>query len=356
MVTVLHYTGYSVAGGGIHSVIRGLAGTGLFHVIHGVSPDYRPTAGEAVWHGPAIAGEQMGLMNGWRARVVARAVQAWLREDPARIFHGHSRAGLLVGGWLRRWGERRVVVSVHCYGRQRWFYRRAARALDGHLYWLTPRMRTYYGIPGTGWTDCIPGGVAERPDVAARPVSAAGLRLGGAGAFARWKRWELVLEALALLPDEARRQITFSHIGGPIAADRDSATYAEELRHRTQRLGLSATVRWLGPEDSSDRLLATVDVIVVPSDHEPYSMVIQEAWSAGVPVLASDTGGPADVVRPGETGWLFRTGDAADLARALRERLASRDFDRIDRATLRRSARQASVAAAEWAGVYASLG
>ena len=35
----------------------------------------------------------------------------------------------MVALWLARAGERRVVVSVHCYGRQRWFYRWAARQL-----------------------------------------------------------------------------------------------------------------------------------------------------------------------------------------------------------------------------------
>ena len=73
-----------------------------------------------VWIGPWIYGERISLGNFWCARSVALAVRRWLQAEPGRVFHGHSRAGLLVGLWLRLLGERRVVVSVHCYGRQRW--------------------------------------------------------------------------------------------------------------------------------------------------------------------------------------------------------------------------------------------
>lgn len=49
-----------------------------------------------------------------------------------------------------------------------------------------------------------------------------------------------------------------------------------------------------------------VDVCVVPSLWaEPLSRVLFEAFAHGVPVIASATGGSAELVKPGETGWLF---------------------------------------------------
>jgi glycosyltransferase involved in cell wall biosynthesis len=57
---------------------------------------------------------------------------------------------------------------------------------------------------------------------------------------------------------------------------------------------------------------------VVPSlwwENSP--ITIHEAFLAGVPVVASDQGGMAELVQDGVNGFLFRMGDAADLARAL---------------------------------------
>ncbi|MCC6850565.1 MAG: glycosyltransferase [Deltaproteobacteria bacterium] len=66
-------------------------------------------------------------------------------------------------------------------------------------------------------------------------------------------------------------------------------------------------------------VLATLDCLVVPSRmRESYSLVTREALAAGVPVIASDCGGPLEIVRPGHNGLVFATGDADDLAACLR--------------------------------------
>lgn len=59
---------------------------------------------------------------------------------------------------------------------------------------------------------------------------------------------------------------------------------------------------------------------MVPSVwHENSPLTIQEAQVAGVPVIASDHGGMAELVRDGIDGRLFRLGDSRDLGRVLRE-------------------------------------
>ncbi len=74
------------------------------------------------------------------------------------------------------------------------------------------------------------------------------------------------------------------------------------------------------------KVLQGLDVLVVPSlwyENTPFAVL--EALHAGLPVIASDLGGIAEIVRPGENGWLFPAGDAAALAALLDRLAASRD-------------------------------
>ena len=173
---VLHYLGYDSDPGGIVSVVRNLAEAGQFDVCLGLNRGAQQNRAPALpqMEFTALEGEVLTPQTFWRSRRVAREVQAWLVGDEKRVFHGHSRAGLVVGNWLHQWGERRIMVSVHCYGRRRWFYRQAEERLGRRLYWLSPAMKRYYEIvaPDT-WEQCMPGGVALSSPGVVRPEAPA---------------------------------------------------------------------------------------------------------------------------------------------------------------------------------------
>lgn len=355
--TVLHYSGADNDRGGIVSVIRGLAAARRFSCVLGVNPGFtqRRVPPLATLAFPRVAAEVIGLGTWWRTWAVAREVQAWLAADPARVFHGHTRAGLLVALHLATLGESRVVASVHCYGRQRWFYRHAHRRLGSRLFWLSPAMKRHYGIASSGWSHCIPGSVTE-PVFWEKKRARAGaeLRLGGIGLMVEWKGWHDVLEALAALPRDLGERVTFRHIGSPDTTPASQA-YARRLQERTRALGLQTRVTWLGEQPNSDGFLDTVDVLLLPSRSEPLSMALLEALRSGVPVLAADSGGPVDILQPGKTGWFFRTGEAGDLARAMTTLATTDALEQvvITPETIRPFT--APVIATQWAEVYARL-
>jgi glycosyltransferase involved in cell wall biosynthesis len=356
---VLHYLGYDRDRGGIVSVVRALAGAGRFECVLGLNRNARQLRQPAL---PAaevspVAGEILNVRTFWRARAVAREAHAWLDAAPGRVFHGHSRAGLAVALWLARQGEARAVVSVHCYGRQRWFYRWAAGRLRDRLFWLSPAMKEYYGVAGgEAWAQCIPECVPAPvlPRASRIPATDGALRLGGIGALVPWKRWHLVLEALALMPATVREKWRFRHIGGtdgsPVAE-----RYSVQVQARTKELGLDDCVEWLGEQPSADGMLGETDCLVVASYHEPFSVAMLEALQAGVPVLAADSGGARDVIVPMGNGWLFRSGDARDLSRMLTMLVESDALARvrIDPSELTRFS--AETVAGQWAEVYARL-
>ena len=45
------------------------------------------------------------------------------------------------------------------------------------------------------------------------------------------------------------------------------------------------------------------DVFLLSSREEPFGLILIEAWSSGMPVLATKTEGPLDMLKPNENGW-----------------------------------------------------
>lgn len=95
-----------------------------------------------------------------------------------------------------------------------------------------------------------------------------------------------------------------------------------ELRERVTGV---PGIEWLGARPQSEvlKLMRRAKCLVYPSVcFETFGMAIIEAFAAGLPVIASGHGSMASLVRHGETGLLFRPGDAADLVAQVEEFLA----------------------------------
>lgn len=91
-----------------------------------------------------------------------------------------------------------------------------------------------------------------------------------------------------------------------------------ELKSLALELGVDDRVRFLGWRDDQAALLAACDVCVVPSRHEPLSNVVLEAWSLGVPVLATASEGPSWLIDQEVNGLLVSVDDDEALATCLR--------------------------------------
>lgn len=99
--------------------------------------------------------------------------------------------------------------------------------------------------------------------------------------------------------------------------------YVESLHRLAKELGIDALVDFAGHTNDVPGVLSRVDVMVHASViPEPFGQVIVEGMAAGLPVVAADAGGPAEILSHDVTGLLVPPGDVAALAAALR-RLAA---------------------------------
>jgi glycosyltransferase involved in cell wall biosynthesis len=96
------------------------------------------------------------------------------------------------------------------------------------------------------------------------------------------------------------------------------------LERRVAELGLDGRVRFLGaqPRERVLELFRAADASILSSSWENFPHSVVEALAVGTPVLATATGGVAEVVRDGENGLLVPAGDVAALADAVRRFVA----------------------------------
>lgn len=92
--------------------------------------------------------------------------------------------------------------------------------------------------------------------------------------------------------------------------------YEAYLRNMIAKLNVQRQVKFLGSVSREEKwkLYGLSDLFVLPSIHEALGLVILEAMSIGLPVIASNVGGIPEVVKEGYNGLLFEPSNWKDLA------------------------------------------
>ncbi len=69
--------------------------------------------------------------------------------------------------------------------------------------------------------------------------------------------------------------------------------------------------------ENMPQIYAENDVYLLPSREEPFGLVLIEAWSGGLPVLATKTEGPLDMIKPNVNGWFIEEISVTEIAKAI---------------------------------------
>ncbi len=88
---------------------------------------------------------------------------------------------------------------------------------------------------------------------------------------------------------------------------------------RTKELGVTERVSFLGNREDVAYLLASADIMLLPSESESFGLAALEAMASGCAVVASNIGGLPEVLRDGDGGYLCPLGDTDLMAQRVLE-------------------------------------
>jgi glycosyltransferase involved in cell wall biosynthesis len=144
------------------------------------------------------------------------------------------------------------------------------------------------------------------------------------------RSWGLDSEALVILfcaklqpwkrPIDLIRAFALADVPNSILLFAGEGPLRSELESEAISLGIAERVRFLGFINQSQlpSVYTASDVMVLPSEYEPFAVVVNEASCCGCPVIASDRVGAApDLVVPVNPSFLYPCGDVDALARIL---------------------------------------
>jgi D-inositol-3-phosphate glycosyltransferase len=168
--------------------------------------------------------------------------------------------------------------------------------------------RTFFGLPHNGYT------------------------IGVLGRLDKLKGQHILLHAV---PEVVRQHpdVMFLIAGDETVGEHG---YKEYLMRLCRRLDIERYVKYVPFTDDVPRLMAALDIFVLPSFSETYGLVVVEAMAMERPIIATNAGGLPEIITNGKTGLLIKPRDATAVAWAIHRVLS----DSALRVSLGHSARE----------------
>lgn len=137
--------------------------------------------------------------------------------------------------------------------------------------------------------------------------------VGLVGRISEYKGQHLLIEAIEILKKENIKIYAWI-VGSAFEPD-----YFSRLKKMVAEKELVDQIYFMDFYESPIKLMSCFDTVVLTTKNETFGLVLIEAMHAGVPVVGSNAGGVPEIIDHGETGLLFDSGNAKDLAAALKK-------------------------------------
>jgi len=149
--------------------------------------------------------------------------------------------------------------------------------------------RTFFGLPNNGYT------------------------IGVLGRLDKLKGQHILLHAV---PEVVRQHTDVMFLIAGDETDREHG-YKEYLMRLCHSLDIEQYIKYIPFTDDVPRLMAALDVFVLPSFSETFGLVVVEAMAMGKPIIATNAGGLPEIITNGKTGLLVKPHDATAVALAI---------------------------------------
>ena len=134
---------------------------------------------------------------------------------------------------------------------------------------------------------------------------------------------DTLIKAIALMKESGvliSHEVCLAVIGGDASVSEENISLEMSRLHELRNTyGLQEVVTFLGKrdQDTLPYYYSAADVVVMPSHYESFGMVALESMACGTPVVASQVGGLAYLIKDGETGYHVRDQEPQELAQRL---------------------------------------
>ena len=243
--------------------------------------------------------------GGWRDPAGARRFASMLRSMRCSIVHFHA-GGLSARSAVRTVSRAGIVAHFHSLAREADYTRpRKRRAPFADI--VIANSKATADTFRRSDVVVIPPGVDIRP-APTRKHQGATVIVGVAARLVKVKRIDDLLDAMRIAVTNA-----------PTLRLEIAGTGPDEprLREKTETLGLTKMVRFLHWRRDVRTVMERWDVYAQPSLAEGFGLAVLEAMAAGLPVVASNAGGLAELVLHERTGYLVPPRDPRSIANRL---------------------------------------
>ncbi len=132
--------------------------------------------------------------------------------------------------------------------------------------------------------------------------------IGTMGRFVAKKGFDVYINALKILKE---RGVEFKAVLGGNGEEENN------LKKRARSAGLDGQLNFPGWVKDKKEFYTGIDIFCLPSLHEPFGIVLLEAFTFGTPVISTDTEGPHDIITQNYDALIVKKGNAEQLADAM---------------------------------------